>query len=271
LIENRYIYMPKHKKEPNFFNTDMSNFQIQSDKEYIALFNDVTEKTHAIGEATVWYLFSDTAVDNILRLRPDAKFIVGLRDPVTLVISYHLQLCKSLGEDKEDFWEAWSAQDDRERGLDLPRYCQDPRKLQYKKACSIGTQLDRLLSKVPREQVMWYYMEEVKKDPQAVYKRIVKFLGVPDSPIPDLVHANKAAVNRSKSLRKILWWIGRLKSKLPFLPSGLGIMAYVMELNKKPLSQANKLDLSKAQKQELETTFASEKVKLTAITGYKFH
>lgn len=264
------IYMPKHKKEPNFFNNDMTNRQVSSEKDYLHLFDGVSADTRAVGEASVWYLYSDTAIDNILDLDPTAKFIVGLRDPVTMVQSYHLQLYKSLSEDKADFWDAWTSQAARAEGLEIPRYCDDPRILAYKNVCSLGSQLERLLTKVPREQVLWYFMEEVGRNPAEVYRRILAFLGVPKGPPPKLTHENKAATPRSMALHMALKSIGRMKSKMPFLPANLGLMAWVAQKNKKPIDLFVRAPLSEDRIKILEKTFFEEKSKLTAITGVRF-
>ena len=264
------IYMPKYKKEPNFFNNDMTNRQVRSEKDYLDLLDGVSADSRAVGEASVWYLYSDTATDNILDLDPAAKFIVGLRDPVTMVQSYHLQLYKSLSDDKADFWDAWSSQTARAEGRDIPRYCDDPRILAYKNVCSLGSQLERLLTKVPREQVLWYFMEEVARDPLEVYRRILAFLGVPEGPQPRLTHENKAATPRSMALHMALRSIGRIKSKMPFLPYNLGVMAWATQKNKKPVDLFVRAPLSHDRIEILEKTFSEEKSKLTAITGFRF-
>lgn len=264
------IYMPRYKKEPNFFNTDMTNRQIQSEANYVDLFDGVDDDTQAIGEASVWYLYSNTAIDHILELDPKAKFIVGLRDPVKMVQSYYMQAYKSLSEDKPDFWQAWASQTARADGLDVPRYCGDARTLLYKDVCSLGSQLERLLTKVPRDQLLWYFMEEVSRDPAEIYRRILEFLGVPEGLLPRFTHENKAAKPRSMGLHKALWLTGRIKSKMTFLPSNLGLMTWVREKNKKPLGLSERINLSDEQIKALEDAFAEEKAKLTMITGFQF-
>ncbi len=70
-------------KEPHYFCKDLKagGPPVASDKDYVRRFFPGLEESgaSAAGEASVWYLYSDVAVRNILRFQPDAKFIVMLR------------------------------------------------------------------------------------------------------------------------------------------------------------------------------------------------
>ncbi len=57
--------------------------------DYLKLFQDATEKT-AIGEASVCYLWSPTAAQNIISRIPNAKIIIILRDPAERAFSQYL-------------------------------------------------------------------------------------------------------------------------------------------------------------------------------------
>src|SRR4051812_29453240 len=81
LASHPYVFMPK-TKDPHFFCEDMVGSRHAADlKDYLALFSDAGPD-QIVGEASVWYLFSEVAISKIFALRPDAKFIVMLRDPV---------------------------------------------------------------------------------------------------------------------------------------------------------------------------------------------
>ena len=73
--------------------------------------------------ASTTYLRSQVAVPGILNYTDSAKFIVCLRNPVDMAVSVHGQLLHTLYEDIEDFEEAWAAQEDRARGLRIPKTC----------------------------------------------------------------------------------------------------------------------------------------------------
>src|SRR5262245_35065298 len=51
-------------KEPHYFNTDHKRY-LNSLAGYEQLFEDATDRHSAVGEASVWYLYSANAVENI--------------------------------------------------------------------------------------------------------------------------------------------------------------------------------------------------------------
>ena len=59
-------------------------------------------------DASTVYLYSETAAKDIITAAPHALFIVALRDPVDLVVSYHRSQLVVLSEDEPDFAVAWS-------------------------------------------------------------------------------------------------------------------------------------------------------------------
>lgn len=63
-------------KEPHYFCTDCTTrFRtIYTQQEYLRCFDHVQDGCAVAGEGSVWYLFSEAAVVNILRFAPDAKF-----------------------------------------------------------------------------------------------------------------------------------------------------------------------------------------------------
>ena len=89
-------------KEPHFFNTDDKR-SITSRDSYEALFRDAHADHAAVGEASVWYLYSAEAVKNIKDYAPDAKFIVMLRNPIDMAPALHEELIFTGFEDVEEF------------------------------------------------------------------------------------------------------------------------------------------------------------------------
>src|SRR5271168_2527435 len=147
LSEHPDIYMSL--KEPHFFNTDHNRF-LNTLEGYERLFVGAGERHAAVGEASVWYLSSSTAVKNILDYSPQARFIVMLRNPVDMVISLHEEQLFTGREDVADFAEAWNLQDQRRNGRRLPTMVWEPKYVQYGDLCSLGAQVARLLEAVPR-------------------------------------------------------------------------------------------------------------------------
>ncbi len=89
-------------KEPHFFNTDERQ-GVESLPAYESLFDKAGPRHVAVGEASVWYLYSSVAVASILRYRPDARFIVMLRNPVEMAPALHAEMLLGGHESVRDF------------------------------------------------------------------------------------------------------------------------------------------------------------------------
>jgi len=167
-------------KEPHFFNFDYAERRFRSLKHYEALFSAATERHVAVGEASVRYLYSRTAVPAILRYSTDSRFIVMIRDPVDMACSLHGQAVFNGDEMEADFSRAWDLQSVRVYGGAVPSGCKDPQLLLYGSLCQVGRQIRRLLDIVSTERVLVVNLEFLKRDPRHEYLRILRFLDLED-------------------------------------------------------------------------------------------
>ena len=229
LSEHPQIYLSPHK-EPHFFNTDHKRFFNTLEK-YEALFSGVTRQHIAVGEASVWYLYSAAAVSNILTYTEDAKFIVMLRNPIDMAPSLHEELVFTGREDVTDFAEAWRLQETRRRGRSLPRMVWEPKYVQYGDVCKLGQQVARLFEKVPRERVKLVLLEDIAKNSRAVYRSSLEFLAVPDDGRTDFHVHNQAKTRRWPWLLPIAWAVTTLKRGLG-IERGLGLWTRIDRQNR---------------------------------------
>ena len=138
--------------------------------DYEALF-DAAPAGAVRGESTPYYLADFTALRHIHELLPYAKLIVVLRDPVERAYANWVRMRLAGLEDLDDFERAVAAEAARTaacwpwpwRYLALGRY---------------GTQLQRLFTLFPREQVLLTAHRDLIGDPAAVIRRAHGFLGV---------------------------------------------------------------------------------------------
>jgi hypothetical protein len=101
------IFMPQYK-EPHSFATDLGAYPlIKSPDAYAELFRDACGRHLRVGEASVYYLRSSTAIANIHDFDPEAKIIALFRNPVDLVHALHAQLLYVGEEVVPDFEAAW--------------------------------------------------------------------------------------------------------------------------------------------------------------------
>lgn len=171
------IYMPA-LKEPHFFCRDFPDFgKVRDFDTYLKLFA-AADPGVVIGEASVWYLYSQVAIPSIMAANPRARIIVMLRNPVAMAKSLHRQLIMSLREDIEDFETAWRAQHDRLHGKRLPLYCPERSHLQYGDVCRYASQVERVLALVPPTQLKVVIYEEFFADICRQYDSVTDFLAV---------------------------------------------------------------------------------------------
>jgi Sulfotransferase domain len=201
------IYMPR-LKEPQFLCHDLPELsQVRDADAYHRLF-DAAPADVLVGEASVWYLFSGVAIREILRLNPHAKVIVLLRNPVDLAYSLHSQFLRGFKE-FADFETAWNLQNTRRRGRYLPRYCPEPRCLQYRDVCSFAHQIWRAKSLVPPGQLKVYIYEDMFADMRRYYQGVLQFLRLPDDGRIDF-----PAINENAMLRSAV--IGQVAANMPW-------------------------------------------------------
>jgi len=173
------IYMPA-KKEPHFFARDLGTYPaIKTMEDYAALFQGAEPKHRRVGEASVYYLRSGVAVPNILEFNPEARIIAMFRNPVDMVHSFHSQLLYWSEEVVTDFETAWRLQEARSRGVDVPPASRGPFLLQYAEMARFGSQVERLLSVAPAEQVKLILYDDFAASPRQVYSEVVEFLQLP--------------------------------------------------------------------------------------------
>lgn len=211
-----YSYLQDHPdicmcslKEPHYFATDFPRYpRITREDEYLRLFRSCTEEHAAVGEASVWYLYSTEAARNMRAFAPAARIIVMLRNPVDLIHSMHQQALYNFNEDEPDFERAWRLQEARKRGEHIPRGCRAEQILQYGDVGALGTQLRRLLAIFPREQVLSLFFDDLLEDPASVYEATLRFLGVESDGRRDFPRVNAAKTHR-------LAWLGWLTQVPP--------------------------------------------------------
>ncbi len=263
LAEHPQIFMSP-KKEPFYFNDDTFHRRtITSLAEYETLFADANERHLAVGEASTGYLFSHTAVPNILDYAPDAKFVVSLRNPVTMAPSLHEQRVYEGAEPITDFWEAWQAQFPRRAPESVPKGFFDPQVYEYGTYCKLGEQLERLYSLVPRERVLVLFTDDMKKDSGAAYRAVLAHVGVPDDGRSAFPTLNSSKERKWLWVRQAALQLRSIKHSLG-IKRNIGILAGVEKWNKRERPRSK---LPEEVVTALRDYFADDIARLSAVTG----
>ena len=130
------------------------------------------------GEGSVSYLYLPGVVERINKLNPDARFIVMIRNPLTMLPSFHLRMQFLLQEDEPDFQKSWEMEASRERGQNIPKRCMDTRLLLYSQAARFGVQIERLFEVAGRDRAHVIVFDDLKADALGTYRKALEFLNV---------------------------------------------------------------------------------------------
>ena len=202
LREHPQVYLPG-VKECHYFATDFGSFRsVQSHQQYLRLFETASTKHTAVGEASVLYLVSEVAIDNILRFNSQAKIVVAVRNPIDLVHSWHEQLLVTMQEDEPDFDLAWVKQDERAKGRLIPATCKIPQALQYASIGRLATQVQRLLERIDRDQIHFIVYDDLAEQPSATCAKLLAAIGVTSSCLAQIERVNQNTAIRSMFLQK---------------------------------------------------------------------
>lgn len=198
-----YLSVPK---EPYYWAADYprmrAHYGFGSRQAYEALYAGPQAQAATVRvDGSTNYLYSQRAVPDICAAVTGPRFVLALRNPVDLLISYHRTQLVALNETETDFASAWR----RSLGGALPDTDPlDPKLLDYPQVGLLGAHVERLLETVPRERVHVVLFDELARDPSGTWLDLTTFLGIDALPEPSFdVHnaSNKAA--RWAALRRL--------------------------------------------------------------------
>lgn len=216
LRHHRQVFMP-YRKEPVYFGSDLAKRPPVLDKVgYLALFDQANDAT-AIGEATVWYLYSQSAAAEIKAFAPEARIIIMLRNPIDMIHSLHRHWLWSASEDLPDFSEAIAAEPDRAAGRRLPHNVEQPIGLRYTWLGKYTEHVRRWLDEFGRDRVLILIYDDLANDGRAMGRRTLGFLGVDTDYDAEFEVVNQNKRPRSPRLQRVTRSrrFTRLASKLP--------------------------------------------------------
>ncbi|MEO8175087.1 MAG: sulfotransferase [Sphingomicrobium sp.] len=198
-------------KEPHFFSQfDLnpcsdSELREKIETEYLArYFPDYPGNGAVLAEASVSYLYRPEQMLPILRMWPEAKFIIAIRDPMELLPSVHRRLLYIGDEVVTDFSRAWSLVGERRKGRNIPRSCVDPRWLYYDEIGRLGKHVENFISVVGRERCFIAVFDDLAADPSAVYRSVLEFVGLPEDDRQDFAPQRPSRGYKSGRLQRLL-------------------------------------------------------------------
>ena len=195
LDEHPSIFMAK-PKEIGFF----SGWHDEDVDWYKAHFAGARADQKA-GEATPWYMHDHDAVDEINSIVPGVRFIVILRDPVDRTYS-HYWMERIRGRADGTFEEYIASSD----VLAISLY---------------ADHLSYIAERLPRDQILVVFNEDLEQNPSGLYSEVCSFLGVDSSYAPLLLGKT---VNRYVEFRSM-----RVRSWAKALPSSMAFARRILD------------------------------------------
>ena len=204
-------------KEPHFFlqhdtrGLDDAALRDLVEREYLDRFYAQCDASRDTGvDGSVSYLYAPENLVPALSLWPDAKFIIAVRDPMTMLPSLHGRLKYTGDEDIIRFEDAWAAIADRIAGKRIPRSCLEPRWLRYDEAGKFGSYVEAFFKVIGRERCFISLFDDLVANPEQQYRAMCDFAG-----IEPFAETNFAPRRESRGFR--YGWLQRLLKRPPVL------------------------------------------------------
>ncbi len=260
-------------KEPHYFCSDFDYYYAPGRRaldHYLRLFDGASSDHLAVGEASVWYLYSMTAIPAIHEFSPEARIIAMVRSPIELVPSLHSQMSYMLDEREPDVEAAWRLQERRAEGAGLPASCRVPEFLLYGPAARLGEQVRRLFDAVPRERVKIIVFDDLRADAGSVYGDVLSFLGLPDDGRRRFAPVNPNKAHRAR-------WLARVTQRppRPLVAAATGVkrrlgverLGLLDRLRERNRSVSRRPEISPAFRRELADYFRDDVAELGELIG----
>lgn len=180
--------------EPHFFGRDIEyNRPRLSAEQYRGLSRACGDQTRC-GDRSTWYLYSRHAAQEIADWNPRARIIALLRNPAEMIHSLHAHhVQRGQRDDIADLRQALAAEPDRKAGRRIPSGARFAASLLYSEIPRYCEQLQRYLDRFGHDQVHVILFDDLRSQPERVWRETLDFLGVDGTFVPDFSVENASA------------------------------------------------------------------------------
>ena len=197
------IFLPR-RKELLFFCNDLHfNFPILNEKQFLDYYNEVKSQ-RAVGEVSVWNLYSKNAAGNIYHFNPDSKIIIILRHPVDMLHALHSNHVFNDNETIADFETALNAEENRKQGRQISAVIKCPVEgLYYSDVAMYSEQVQRYYDVFGKEKVKVILFDDFVSDTKKIYGDILLYLEVDEKVLPEFKIVNANKTTKSEMLKRL--------------------------------------------------------------------
>jgi hypothetical protein len=267
------IYMAR--KEMHCFGSDLRfarQFYRRNLAAYLAEFQP-DRGPRLAGDASVWYLHSKRAAEEIKAFNPEARIIIMLREPAEMLYSLYYQFRFDGNENLPTFEEALDAETERRAGRNIPRRAYLPEGLLYRETARYTEQVKRYLDVFGPDQVHIMIYDDFAANVAAEYQRALVFLGVGTTRIrAEFKEVNTNKYVRNEALQSALgdpWLRSAVLSVRPWLPRPVfgALQKIDTRLRKMNTRHAVRPPIAPWLRRQLKEEFAGEVESLSALLG----
>jgi hypothetical protein len=204
-----YMYLRAHPQvffsppETSFFCDDLHFVHpIINEEQFLNFYKDVKSKHKAIGEYSVWDLYSKAAPAKMKNMNPDMRVFILLRNPVEMVYAFYNEMKFHKQETANTFEDALSLQDSRKKFIGIPQYMHSPvEAFQYFDFGKYTEQVKRYQAIFPADQLMIILFDDLRKGTESIYDQALSFLQIDTKFRPDFKKHNESKAVRYRWLQ----------------------------------------------------------------------
>lgn len=201
LKEHSEVFLPNFK-EPHYFANDLEKYKAHDNPtEYFSMYNGNEDKIW--GDASIFNMYSDVAIANIMKHNSNAKIIIMLRKQLATIPSIHSQLLFTQDETENNIENAWDLTERRRTGIKIPKSCKCPKILDYKRIFKYSYQIDRIKSLVSEENLHIILHDDFVNNPDNELRKIEKFLYIKENQLVNKI-SNENEVNIIPFISRVL-------------------------------------------------------------------
>ncbi len=187
LAQHHDIFISE-QKEPRYFDAHTfydyeEDYPIKNLENYLNLFDskDANKSLYKL-DASVFNMYSEKSINDILKLSPNAKFIILLREPVEATLSMHKQRLGyvdiKMREISDDFMQCWNKLEDRKEDKGFPKGCRNKFLFRYDLLYSYERYLPFIIDSIKNENLFIGFYDDYKNKPEEFYSKLFVFLGI---------------------------------------------------------------------------------------------
>jgi hypothetical protein len=258
-------------KEYHYFGSDLAYHGPRSrltSEAYLRCFAAANGERYR-GEASVGYLYSTRAAQEIHAYSSDARIIAILRNPVDMIHALHSEELFQGDEDIADFEAALAAEEGRRQGEGIPATCEALWPLFYRDVGRYASQVRRYIDVFGRDRVHVIISEEFRADTSAGYQSVLEFLGVDPEFQPEFPVVNANKVPRSTTAVRLLRRPPRVVHRLArlLMPDPATRRAMGKRLQELNVDQRPRTAMAPELRRSLQAEYADDVARLGRLLG----